>query len=508
MKTLYFILTLGLTLPLQAGVTLPKLLSDGMILQQQSGAPIWGTAEPNQKVTVTFQGQELSAVADGEGAWKVVLNDLEASSEPGKLTVQAGGESKVIQDVLVGEVWLASGQSNMKWLMKQSSTAEYAETVNNPQIREFNAFSNDRFWKSGENGVSDFSGVAYHFAERLQKELNIPVGIVVFPSGATPIESFISEETMKNFPHAQFFIDKKERALEEWQAGIPQKRYEEAFARYKPKLDEWEANGSKGKKPRGPRKPAHPEQSKGYHSTTYRGIARSECLHYGVKGIIWYQGESNASLENSAPHLYEELLGCLAKDWRGIAGKELPFYYVQLANFKEQKQPERNEGWMMVLDEMRRALDTIPNSGMAVTNETDPEGNLHPANKKDAGERLALWALAKDYGKDIIYSGPLFKSAKFMDGKAIVSFDHAKGLKSKDGKPLQWFEIAGDDGNWIKAEAAIQGEQVFISAPSVKEPKQVRYAWSPNPLGVNFTNASGLPASCFQSSEGGHDKNP
>ena len=507
MKTLCFILTLCLASSLQAGVTLPKLLSDGMILQQQSGAPIWGKTDPDQKVTVTFQGQEISTAADGEGAWKVVLKDLEASSEPAVLTVQAGGESEVVQNVLVGEVWLASGQSNMKWLMKQSSTAEYAKTVNNPLIREFNAFSKDRFWKSGEDGVSDFSGVAYHFAERLQKELNIPVGIVAFSSGGTPIEAFISEEAMRNFPHAQFFINKKEKALEEWKSGIPQKRYEEAFAKYKPRLDEWEASGSKGKKPRGPRRPAHPEQSKGYHSTAYRGISGSECLQYGAKGIIWYQGESNASVD-SAPHLYEELLGCLVEDWRRVVGKELPFYYVQLANFREQTQPERNEGWMMVIDEMRRALDSIPNSGMAVTNETDPEGSLHPANKRDAGERLALWALARDYGKEIICSGPLFKSAEFKDGKAIVSFDHAKGLKAKDGKPLQWFEIAGDDGEWIAADAAIQGEQVIISAPSVKEPTQVRYAWSPNPLGVNFTNASGLPASCFRSSEGGREKNP
>ena len=491
---------LCLALPAQAEIHLPRLISDGMVLQQQSGAPIWGNAEPNREVTVSFQGQALSTSADDQGAWKVEFKNLNASKEPATLTIQAAGESKDFHNVLVGEVWLASGQSNMKWLMKQSTTAEYAKTVNNPLIKEFNVFSKENGWKSAEHGVSEFSGVAYHFAERLQKELNIPVGIIAFSSGGTPIEAFISEEAIQNFAHKHFFVEKKQRALEEWEAGIPQKQYEEAYAKYKPRLDEWESNGSKGRKPRGPRKPASPEQSKGYHSTVYRGIARSECLHYGAKGIIWYQGESNASPVNSAPHLYEESLGCLVKDWRSAAGKELPFYYVQLANFKEQPQPERNEGWMTVIDEMRRALDTIPNSGMAVTNETDPNGSLHPANKKDAGERLALWALAKDYGKDLIYSGPLYKSAEFQGNRVVVSFDHAKGLRSKDGKPLQWFEVAGEDGKWTKAEAVIQGEQVIVSAVSVKKPTQVRYAWSPNPLGVNFVNEAGLPASCFSSS--------
>ena len=265
MRTVYFILAICVTSSLQAGVTLPKFVSDGMVLQQQAGAPIWGVADPSQKVTVIFQGQELSATADGEGAWKVVFQNLKASSEPSNLIIQSGDESKVIQDVLVGEVWLASGQSNMKWLMKQSSTAEYAKTVNNSQIKEFNVFSKDNDWKSAENGVGEFSGVAYHFAERLQKELNIPVGIIAFSSGGTPIEAFISEEAIQNFAHKKFFVEKKQRALEDWEAGIPQKQYEEAYAKYKPRLDEWESNGSKGKKPRGPRKPASPEQSKGLY---------------------------------------------------------------------------------------------------------------------------------------------------------------------------------------------------------------------------------------------------
>ena len=480
---LYAFVALFFALPLQAGVGLPSLFSDGMILQQETAAPIWGTADPNQEVTVSFQGQELSTSADENGAWRVEFKNLKASKESATLTIQASGETTDIQNVLVGEVWLASGQSNMAWTLGRSTTAEYAKNADNPYV----IINRRGKWGAAKGDISEWSGVAFHFAESLQKELDIPVGFITFASGATPIEAFISEQALLDLPGAEFFIEKKKYAL----------------AKYQKDLRAWEDGGKKGKAPKDPNK------LKFFHSTVIRGITENQTLKYGARGVIWYQGESNAyptvnekdptSRARSVPHFYGELLECMVNDWRRIAGKELSFYYVQLSNFREQKDAARNEGWMMVIDEMRRALDTIPNSGMAVTNETSSDANLHSANKITVGERLALIALAKNYGKDVLYSGPLYKSAEFQGDNVIVSFDYANGLKSKDGKPLQWFEVAGEDGNWTKAEAVIQGEQVIVSAVSVKEPTKVRYAWSPNPLGVNFVNEAGLPASCFSS---------
>ena len=218
---------------------------------------------------------------------------------------------------------------------------------------------------------------------------------------------------------------------------------------------------------------------------------------YGARGAIWYQGESNAN--GGTASVYEELLGCMVADWRKRWGNEMSFYWVQLANFRAPTTtPGVESDWVVVQDEMRRALKSIPKGGMAVINEIGAANDIHPRNKLDVGKRLARWALNQDYGKkDIVVSGPLYSGSEIKDGKIIVSFDHAVGLKSRDGKPLQRFEIAGADGKWDWAQATIENGKVILSSNTVNDPKKARYAWATNPTGANLVNAEGLPASCF-----------
>lgn len=218
---------------------------------------------------------------------------------------------------------------------------------------------------------------------------------------------------------------------------------------------------------------------------------------YGARGALWYQGESNAN--GGSANEYEELLGCMIGDWRKRWGSDLSFYYVQLANYRQPTtKPGVESDWVVVQDEMRRALKSIPNSGMAIINDIGAANDIHPKNKQDVGARLARWALTKDYGKTgHSISGPLFNSASTNGNKMTISFDHAKGLKSRDDQPLKRFEIAGEDGTWHWGQAQLKEGKVIVWNDKISAPKKVRYAWAENPEGANLVNGEGLPASCF-----------
>ena len=224
----------------------------------------------------------------------------------------------------------------------------------------------------------------------------------------------------------------------------------------------------------------------------YQGMI-APLVGYGVRGTIWYQGESNAN--GPIAHDYEELLGCMVRDWRKRWGSEMSFYYVQLANYEDAK---RGDKWVVVQDEQRRAMKSIKDSGMAVINDIGNATNIHPTNKIDVGERLARWALAKDYGNEnIVYSGPLFQKAQKKDGKMMVSFEHNAGLKTRDGEALGGFEVRGKKGEWLPAQAEIQEGAVVAWSDEVPKPTEVRYAWAMNPVAANLVNSDDLPTSCF-----------
>jgi len=417
----------------QADVKTPSVIGSHMVLQRDKPLPIWGTADPGEAVTIQFGNTTEETKADTQGKWKVTLPAMKANDKGQKLTIT--GKNKIeLEDILVGEVWIGSGQSNMEWSVSGSEGAkETIAAANQPMIRLFHvpkvqtqkpADDVKASWEvcSSQN-VGRFSGVLYHFGLRLQKDLNVPVGLLHSSWGGSPIEPWTVDE-----------------------------------------------------KSSGP---------------MYNGMI-APLVPFAVRGATWYQGESN--MGNGMK--YKEKMEALIKGWREKFGKDLSFYFVQIAPFSGY-----GPGTLPILWEAQTAVLKTPGTGMAVT--TDIVHNIrdiHPTNKKDVGNRLALWALAKDYGKkDIVYSGPLFKKAQVEANKVRVSFAHVGGgLKSRDGKPLSEFEIAGADGKFVPAEAMIDGDAVVVEAKEVTTPTQVRFGYR-NIANPNLMNKEGLPASPFQS---------
>ncbi|MEM9081010.1 MAG: sialate O-acetylesterase, partial [Verrucomicrobiota bacterium] len=305
------------------------------------------------------------------------------------------------------------------------------------------------------------------------------------PPPPPPVAPPARARPLRELPEGKFVLEKKRRAVETWDEERLMKRYEE-------ELKKWEVS----KKGRKPRKPIYPEVNPGMHSVIYQGMI-APLVGYGMRGVIWYQGESNSNAGTAGD--YGELLGCMVGDWRERWGADFSFYFVQLANFKEATtEPGVESDWVLVQDEQRRALMSIPKSGLAVINDIGVPDDVHPTNKKDVGLRLVKWALAKDYGKDSgLLCGPLFSGVEEKDGVMVVSFDYGEGLKARDGGELKRFEIKAEDGAWMWARARIEEGKVLVWSEKIADPEHVRYAWASNPEGANLVNGEGLPASCF-----------
>ncbi|MGC6426505.1 MAG: sialate O-acetylesterase [Akkermansiaceae bacterium] len=489
-----------------AKLSLPQFFSDGAVLQRDGVAKIWGWSDPGAQVKASFNGKEASAKADEKGHWSLVFKGLEANATGQDLVISNGNESKTIKNVVVGEVWIASGQSNMEWRVSSSANPkEEIANANDPLLRVYVSgnVATDKpqhdfagTWQStSPETAGQFTAVGYYFARSLRKAIGVPVGVIECAWGGKPVESFISDSVMKALPEAKGLVEKKNNAVKNWNPKAAHEQFEKQKVAFEKKLAEWQKE-KKGRRPRGPRKPVDPRTNPSLHSTIFNGMI-APIAGYGARGAIWYQGESNANAGSA--RAYEELLGAMVADWRKRWGTKLSFYYVQLANFREPTtKPGVESDWVVVQDEMRRALKTIPNSGMAIINDIGAARDIHPKNKQDVGGRLARWALAKDYGKTgHSISGPLFASATTEGNKMIISFDHGKGLKSRDGGPLKRFEIAGDDGSWHWGQAQLKDGKVVVWNDKILAPKKVRYAWAENPEGANLVNAAGLPASCF-----------
>ncbi len=454
----------GLTaLSAQADVKLPLIFGDHMILQRDQKVPVWGWADDGEKVTVEFAGEKIETTTAG-GKWSVKLPALKANSTGAKLTVT--GNNKVeFQDVLVGEVWFCSGQSNMEWDVKASkNSAQEIAGSNNPRIRHFkvpHVTANEPQeevktaggWRlTTPETVGSFTAVGYFFAREIQKDLDVPIGLIGDNWGGTRIEPWIPPVGFKQVPALKAdFADK----LADLPARVP------------------------GKAP-----------SSGSPMAIYNAMVHP-VVPYAIRGALWYQGESN----NGEGMLYFEKMKALIGGWRTIWNQgEFPFLFVQLAPYRYNN-PERLPGiW-----EAQTASLAIPNTGMAVTTDISTVGNIHPPDKQEVGHRLALWALAKTYGKDIAsYASPLYDAVKVEGNKARVSFKNAVGgLKSRDGKPLTWFTIAGEDKKFVAANAEVSGDSVVVSADGVSSPVAVRFGWH-ELAEPNLANAAGLPASPFR----------
>ena len=497
----------------QAGVKLASPFTDHMVLQCDKKVPVWGTADPGENVIVEFAGQKKSVKAGVDGKWRVNLDSMHASDESQTLTVTGSSSNDTIkcEDVLVGEVWLCSGQSNMDFTVAKT-TKHYFAGVNNetqevaaanyPYIRMFTGDWRRSYepqstvpgtWLvcTPEN-AREFSAIGYFFARDMQKELKVPFGIITESFGASTAEAWVSRDALAAKPQLKPLLERFDTNVAAYKANPPDmtaamKKWEEAAAKAK-------AAGKTA-----PRKPGDPNPTQDQHNPTvmFNGMI-APIIPFAIKGVLWYQAEAISGGTNGYK-LYPLLQATLIQDWRQRWGEgNFPFYICQLAPLK--LWPNRPDTWYNNPDvrEAQATVLSIPNTGMAVTIDIGDPVNIHPKDKQDVADRLTRIALAKTYGHKIEYSGPMYDSMK-VEGNAIrIKFTHvSEGLVAKGGD-LKTFIIAGKDGMFVPANARIDQGSVVVSNPEVTEPAAVRYAWENYPDGCNLYNGEGLPAPPFR----------
>jgi sialate O-acetylesterase len=489
-------------------VRLPKVFSSHMVLQRDMKIAVWGWANPGEKVTLELADQKAEATANAKGEWKTFLSPMKAG---GPYTLSVSGSNTVkFDDVLLGEVWLCSGQSNMEMGIGAAQNGkEEIAAANYPEIRLLMV---PNLWKPepqndmagtwavctpqtvAEGGWGGFTAAGYFFGRELHKKLGVPVGLIDATWGGTRIESwtppegFAAVDGLKRDhellqianPHSKSHRERLEKVLRDTEAWVGSARQALAAETNVPPMPAYPAELL----------PPHELQNP---TALYNGMIYP--IHpFTLRGAIWYQGESN----NGEGMLYADRMKALIQGWRQIWGEgDFPFYYVQVAPFTYGTKPEV----VAELWEAQTAAQSVPNSGMVVINDIGNLKDIHPVNKQEVGRRLALWALAKTYGeKDLVHAGPTFEKMQVEGDKVRVTFTNVGGgLTSRDGKPLSWFEIIdADDGGFVKADAVIDGQTVVLSSPSVTHPVAMRFAWSML-AEPNLMNAEGLPAGPFRS---------
>lgn len=515
MNRVPYCLLIFLICPLSAHAELrvPSFFSDHMVLQSEKPVRFWGWDDPGTVVQVRFRGVSGRAKTDAMGRWELFLEPLEVSATGADLVIHTPNKTLRLSDVLVGEVWFASGQSNMVFTMNRVPAYDgLIQDTHNPSIRFFNAplvtsvEPQDDIagaWQACDpSTVGGFSAVAFFFAQKLHEELGVPIGIIKSAWGGKPVETFTSRNALMTLPGTQALVDAAVAADANFDPEKATIAYEKRLEQWKEADATWKQKpaATRGRRPRRPQSPKRPLDTEGQPGVLFNSMIHP-FVGYTIRGAIWYQGEGNAKV-GAVP--YDKTLPLLIQDWRERWNDDFSFYFVQLANFRQPtSEPGDNDPWPLLQDRMRRVLSTTPGTGMAVINDVGEANDIHPKNKHDVGERLARWALAKDYQQDLLYSGPLYRSATVRDRAIEIEFEHAgTGLKSRDGKTLQRFEIAGNDKVWHWAQAEITGKnKISVWADEVKNPRAVRYAWAANPEGANLVNSDGLPTSVFRTDD-------
>jgi sialate O-acetylesterase len=478
-------------------VKLPMLISDHMVLQAGEPVPVWGWANPDERIEVTIGGQTLVTNADTDGNWSVTLSPLKSG---GHLTLMVQGENEiVVNDVLAGEVWLGSGQSNMGFPVKMANAfAQEQAVADHPEIRMFTLANNTspvpladcqgRWEICNAATVGNFSAVLYFFGRDLHESLKDPVGLIHSSWGGTPIQPWISVEALKEYPGYATLMESKNKEIVAWPA-----REKKILADIKA----WEqadvaAKAAHQPEPVKPWNPGPPDAGQYMPGRIYNAMIHP-LIHYRIRGSIWYQGESNADGGAPGAKDYTDLQTRLVTSWRADWNiGDFPFYYVQLPNYN-------NDSWAFFREGQAKVLK-VPNTGMAVTIDLGEANNIHPTNKQEAGHRLALIALANVYGNQIVFLGPQFAKCETNGAKIIIKFLNTNGgLVARDGA-LRGFVIAGADKQWHSADAKIEKGGVIVSSPNVPEPLAVRYDWAGNPDG-NLYNDAGLPAMPFRTDQ-------
>jgi sialate O-acetylesterase len=490
---------------LHADVKLPALISDSMVLQQGVKANFWGTADPGEHISVSLNDQQADAITDSSGQWSVKLGPLKAGG-PFPLTIT--GKNKItLHDVLVGEVWVCSGQSNMAMTVGPTmppyftGVIDFQNEVHNANYPMLHLFTVQKtiaskpqhdvkgYWTAARpDSVNDFSAVGYFFGRELLKALNVPVGIVCASQGSTTAETWTSRGALEADPEFKSILDNEPKLL------AP---YPKVFTDYEAKYAEWKKDAEESERKgnpiaAAPSFPKDPRQSIDRPAVLFNGMI-APLTSYTIKGVIWYQGESNTE----RPMQYRKLFPALIRDWRRAWGQgDFPFLYVQLASWGIQyfqlKFPELREAQTMAL--------SLPNIGMAVTTDIGDGTDGHPKNKQDIGYRLALAARAIAYGQDVIYQGPTFDSMTIEGDTAHVHFKNATGGMSVKNWPPGYrsgFEIAGEDRRFVEAQSVLDGETFHVRSDLIKKPVAIRLNWKDQPW-YHVYNHAGLPAVPFR----------
>jgi sialate O-acetylesterase len=478
-----------------ADVTLPNIFGDHMVLQREQSNPVWGKADPGEKITVSISGQTHEAVAAKDGSWRVALDPLDVGG-PYQLLIE-GNNSIQFNDVLVGEVWICSGQSNMQWTVAKSNHAELEiASANYPNIR---LISVPRVGTQKPQGnfegawsvcspetVADFSAVGFGFGKRLHNTLGIPIGLIDNAWGGSAADAWI--------PREAFEADSKyDEFLESWDARIAEftdEFYAAQLANY-----EKEKAANPNKRLRRPRDIRVENKRPG---NIFNGVLHPT-IGYGIRGVIWYQGESNSK----RAYQYRDIFPLLISTWRDLWQQgDFPFYWVQLADYREEIDTPSDSDWAELREAQTMTLD-LPNTGQAVIIDVGEGRDIHPRDKQTVANRLARLALTNDYGYKMAANSPHYGSINIAGDTITLTFDHVseEGLRSFDVKEPRGFAIAGEDRNFVWAQAKILGQnQVEVSSPSVLNPVAVRYAWPDNPV-ANLQDRNGLPVTPFRTDD-------
>ena len=500
----------ALAITARAELKLPAIIGDNMVLQQKQTNPIWGWDTPGTEVTVKFAGQTKTAKADADGKWTVKLDPVPANAKPATISIK-GSSAKELQNVLVGEVWICSGQSNMQWnvgscwdadLEIASAKHPNIRLISVPQVgtqepqKDFNGS-----WKEcSPETVGGFSAVGFFYGRVLHKILDVPVGLINNAWGGSAAEAWVRRDLLEKDPRFKLLMENTKNNEAFLTSDAAKKKFEADLANWKKQADA----AKKAGKPFTARAPRSPESwltGNARPGNIYNGVLLPT-IGYGIKGAIWYQGESNAG----RAYEYASLFPFMIQDWRTEWKQgDFPFYWVQLADFMAEKtdvEQATASSWAELRESQTKTQNAIPNGGQAVIIDLGEANDIHPKNKRDVAERLARWALVKDYGMKLPYRSPEFKSAEFAGGKAIVTLDTFGGtLRTVDVSEVKGFVVCGEDKKWTWADAKIIGrDKLEVIAKGVAKPVAVRYAWADNPI-CNLFTTDGLPVTPFRSDD-------
>ncbi len=490
---------------IQAEVSLPSIFGNHMVLQREQSNPIWGWADPNEVIKVTIHDQEVETRAASDGAWKATLKPLPVG---GPYTMHLRGKNTlVLEDVMVGEVWICSGQSNMQWSVNASNdpdleklSAHYPDirlvTVPRVGTQEPQSDFEGQWQRCSPDTVGSFSAVGYFFGRQLNQTLNVPIGLINNAWGGSAAEAWVRRDLLEADVRYQPLLERWAKTESDQTLLKAMSDYEQAMETWK--LDALKARGMGEDIPRRPNRPNNALTGNHRPGNIYNGVLRPT-IGYGIRGVIWYQGESNAG----RAYQYRELFPLMIQNWRDVWGQgDFPFYWVQLADFRLEKDQPSDSDWAELREAQTMTRKRLPNTGEAVIIELGEAKDIHPKNKEDVGKRLARWALAREYGFDLVHRSPIYASMNRQGSKIVLDIEHiGGGLDLFDVQTPLGFTIAGADQVFQHAQAKILNErQIEVWSESVDQPVAVRYAWADNPV-CNVQNKEGLPLTPFRTDD-------